>query len=77
MVAHPNRSKRESSPARNPTPDEIIQARRAAGRTQAEAAELVHSTAVAWQKWEYGERRMHPATFELFKLKTGQMPLQI
>ena len=41
--------------------------------TQAQAAALVHSTLRAWQRYEYGERRMHPALWELFLLKTGNL----
>lgn len=51
-------------------PEEIIEARKAAGLTQSEAAALVGYTRNGWQKAEYGEKRMRPATFELFKLKT-------
>ncbi|MGS0567051.1 helix-turn-helix domain-containing protein (plasmid) [Xanthomonas oryzae pv. oryzicola] len=68
MTAHPNRS-RVGHPARNPSVAEIIQAREAAGLTQTEAAGLVHSNIRSWQKWELGERRMHPAFWELFRLK--------
>ncbi|AXM15598.1 XRE family transcriptional regulator [Xanthomonas oryzae pv. oryzae] len=48
---------------------EISRARGAAGLTQTEAAALVHSNIRSWQKWELGERRMHPAFWELFRLK--------
>lgn len=67
MTNHPNRSKK--SPARNPTPDEIRAARERAGLTQTEAARLIHCGLRSWQQWELGERRMHPAMWELFKLK--------
>ena len=53
----------------DPTPDEIRAAREAAGLTQTAAAELVHSTMRAWQWWESGDRAMHPAMWELFRLK--------
>ena len=75
-MPHANRSKRNPSPARNPTPAEVIAAREAAGLTQTEAARKVYSTLRAWQRWETEDpndsRRMHPAIFELFLIKTGQ-----
>lgn len=59
----------------SPTPDEVRAARDLAGLTQAQAAELVHSTARAWQGWEAQDgpsaRRMHPGLWELFKIKSG------
>ena len=65
MVNHPNRSRT----ARNPTPAEIVAARAAANLTQAECAALLHTTLRSWAQWEYGERKMHPAFWELFNLK--------
>jgi len=67
---HPNRSRRDT-PAANPTPQRIKTAREAASQTQQEAAIEVHSNLRSWQKWEGGERRMHPAFFELYQIKTG------
>jgi putative transcriptional regulator len=52
-----------------PTPDEIRTARERAGLTQTEAGLLVHSPLRSWQHWELGERRMHPAFWELFRIK--------
>jgi DNA-binding transcriptional regulator YiaG len=69
MVSHPNRSRRRSAAA-NPRPEEIKSARLAAGLTQTEAARLVHGTLRMWQYWEAGERRMHPAIWQLFLLRT-------
>jgi len=40
-----------------------------AGLTQAGAGLRVHVGLRTWQKWELGERKMHPAFWELFKLK--------
>jgi hypothetical protein len=74
MTAHPNRSK---SPARNPSPEELKESRHTAGLSQEAAANVVYYSAVAWKKCEAGERRMHPATWELFRLKTGQLPLRV
>ena len=55
-----------------PAPDEIRAAREAAGLTQFAAAALVHANLRSWQKWEAGERAMHPAFWELFLIKSGQ-----
>jgi len=54
----------------NPTPAEIRQARESAGLTQTQAAAMIHCGLRAWQKWEGGERKMHPAMWELFQIKT-------
>ncbi len=74
---HPNRSFRAPSLARNPTPEEIRAAREAAGLTQTAAASLLYRTLRNWQQWESAKespdhRRMDPALWELFKIKTGR-----
>lgn len=51
------------------TPEEIKKARVNAGLTLREAADMVHVNIRTWQKWEAGEREMHPAFWELFTLK--------
>jgi putative transcriptional regulator len=68
MPNHPNRSKK-GGPARNPKPEEIRKAREAANLTQTQAGELVYVTLRGWQQWEAGERSMHPAFWELFRIK--------
>lgn len=73
VVNHPNRGAR--SAASHPAPEEVLAARESAGLTQSAAARLVYSTLTAWQKWEWGMRSMHPALYELFRLKTGQTSL--
>ena len=70
MTSHPNRSSTPTA-ASTPTPAQIRQAREAAGLTQTAAGQLVHSTCRVWQQWEAGDRRMHPAFFELFVIKAG------
>lgn len=71
MANHPNRGRAES-PARNPAPAEVRSTREAAGLPQTAAAELIHSTLRTWQDWEAGKARMHPAFFELFKIKINR-----
>jgi DNA-binding transcriptional regulator YiaG len=67
MSNHPNRSAGRK-PGRNPTPKEIAQTREEAGLTQTEAANLLYVSLSGWQRWEQGERRMHPALWEYFVL---------
>ena len=67
MTSHPNRSR--SHAASNPLPYEIRAARKAAGFSQTAAARLIYCTLRAWQEWEAGNRRMHPALWELWLQK--------
>ena len=53
----------------NPSPDEIKAARAASGLSQTAAAQLIHCSRSTWAEWEGGVSRMHPAFWELFKLK--------
>ena len=55
-----NHRSRAPSEGRNPSPAEIKSWREAVGLTQAQAAELIHSTGRTWEKWEQGAQRMHP-----------------
>jgi putative transcriptional regulator len=54
----------------SPDPDVVRKRRKAVGLSQSAAAHIVHSGLRTWQQWEAGERRMHPAFWELFQLKT-------
>lgn len=72
MSNHPNRSKRKDAPGANPTQQQIVDARLAANLTQTEAAALIYCTLRAWQDWEGGQRRMHPAFWELWRMKAGK-----
>jgi hypothetical protein len=58
MPAHPNRSK--TSPARNPTPEEVKALRESA---------LIYRSTRNWQQWEAVGGRMDPALWELFRRK--------
>jgi len=71
MTNHPNRS-RITSPSSNPAATDISAARMQAGLTQTAAGDLVHTALRTWQQWEAGDRRMHPAIWELFLLKIKQ-----
>ena len=71
IVTHNNRGKRRA----NPLPATIRRAREVAGLTQKQAGELLHTTPAVWMSWETSEgvnaRRMHPAFWELFLIKSG------
>jgi DNA-binding transcriptional regulator YiaG len=56
----------------SPDPTEIKSARLRAGLTQVQAAEVIYSTKRTWQDWERGLNSMHPALWELFKLKVSR-----
>lgn len=73
-MPHPNRSRKTMSPSVWPKPEEVTQAREAAGLSLDQAAALVHTSGNAWAKWEEAAtsdaaRRMHPSTWELFQAK--------
>ena len=70
MPSHPNRSL-AGSQERNPAPEEVRAAREAAGLSQTEAARVIHCTLRGWQEWEAGNRKMHPAFWELFRIKSA------
>ena len=53
-----------------PTPSEVLAARKAAGLTQTQAANLIYTTMRTWQRYEYGELPFPPAEWELFCIKT-------
>jgi DNA-binding transcriptional regulator YiaG len=65
MSNHTNRPRYQAGV---PDPEEIRAARQTSGLTQAQAAELIYSSAQAWKQWETGRNRMHPAFWRLFKL---------
>jgi DNA-binding transcriptional regulator YiaG len=53
----------------SPTPEQIKDLRTKAGRTQAECAAMLHTSLRSYQQWEAGDRRMHPAFWELLNIK--------
>lgn len=66
---HPNRSKRSPSPCRSPSGEEIALLRRMVGLTQEASAELVCYSRRGWQLCETGERKMHPAAWQLYRIR--------
>lgn len=70
MSNHQNRG-RKDVPGSNPKPQAIIDARLAANLSQTEAAGLIYSTLRTWQDWEAGVARMHPAFWELWRMKVA------
>jgi DNA-binding transcriptional regulator YiaG len=73
MSNHPNRSKKNPSESRNPDPEEIKAKRAESGLSARLAGFLVHANFRTWQQWEAGERRMHPAFWELFTIKLAML----
>lgn len=59
-----------------PAPYEIRRARESAGLNIAQAAALIWCNRASWLRWESGERRMHPAFFELFRIKIAEKDLK-
>jgi DNA-binding transcriptional regulator YiaG len=59
------------SQCRHPTTEQIKALRAQAGITQEMAATILHTTRRAYQQWEAGDRKMHPAFWELFLIKNG------
>jgi len=70
VTNHPNRGPNPNRPGRTPRPEEIIALRAQLGLTQTQAGKVIHASLKAWQQWEAGDRRMHPAFWELFRKKT-------
>lgn len=63
-----------SGRAPSPTADQVRAARLAAGHSTAEAAALVHMDARSWRYYEQGARTMHPAMWELYRIKCAMNP---
>ena len=57
-----------------PTPENVLQARKALGMTQSEAGAVLGSHNSVWRKYELGTRQMSAQLWELFLLKTNQHP---
>ena len=55
-----------------PLPQDIISARKSAGLTQTDCADLVGVSRRSWQSWESGLAYMPIASWALFLLATGQ-----
>lgn len=72
MPSHPNRGN-ANRPGRNPSPAEIKAAREAVGMSMVQAAKVVYCATRTWEDWESEkvDRRMPPAEWELFCIKTG------
>lgn len=57
-----------------PTAEQVRAARKAAGLTQAAAADLCCRTERSWQDAELGKRQLDGAAWEMFLLMTDQHP---
>ncbi len=61
-------------PGHKPVADEIRAARLAIPNlTQTEAAALIFCSLKTWQQWESGIRQMHPAFWELWRIKSKRL----
>lgn len=67
------RARRVLAPGRNPKPAEIRALRESAGLSRDEFAALVHTSRRGLEKWETGERKMHPGLWELARRKLGYL----
>jgi DNA-binding transcriptional regulator YiaG len=56
-----------------PSPADVRASRFRAGLTHRAAAALIHCAERSWQDWESGARRMHPAMWELWRRKSGEI----
>jgi ribosome-binding protein aMBF1 (putative translation factor) len=56
----------------NPTQSEIKQARKKAGLTQAQAAEVIRKKYRIWQYYESGTLKISPVLFDYFVDKTNK-----
>lgn len=54
-----------------PTIEQIKKARKEAGLTQKEAAELLGVAHITWRQYESGARNMPKINYELFCIKAG------
>jgi len=75
----------KQSSGTGPAPEEVkklrenIQASEGLGITSAQdrCAAMLHTSRRAWQQWERGDRGMHPAFWELVRLKSGSLKLDL
>ena len=59
----------------HPSAEDIRAARVAAGHSQEQAARIVYCGLRSWKRWELGEGIMPPASWALYRLRTGQITL--
>lgn len=55
------------------TSEMIIKARKIAGLTQKQSAELLYVDERTWQRWESGDRNMARGLFKLYLIETEQI----
>lgn len=60
---------------KNPTPDQILAARLAAGLSQSQAARLIDLNRFRWSDYETGKVKMSWQMWRLFRLLVGQEDL--
>lgn len=57
----------------SPAPEAVRQARKEAGITQRQAADLINCTTRAYQRYESGDRAMSAGAWELMQIKLAQL----
>lgn len=60
----------------NPTPAQVLAARKAAGMTQTQAGAVIGAPLRTWQDWESGARNMPAAKWRLWQLLIADKTLQ-
>ena len=53
----------------------LAQNRHFYGLTQAQCAALIHVSTKTWCQWEQSRRSMHPAFYELWRIKVAQLDI--
>lgn len=69
-ILRANKQAKRAGQGEVPAPAEILKARETLGLTQKQCADRIHRTLRNWQQFERGERKMDPALWELFCIKT-------
>ena len=68
-----NNEKSNPQPAQVRELRESVQHKREIGITAAQhlCADMLHTSQRAWRQWETGDRKMHPAFWELAQIKSN------
>lgn len=69
-ILRANKQAKRAGQGEVPAHAEILKARETLGLTQKQCADRIHRTLRNWQRFERGERKMDPALWELFCIKT-------
>ena len=70
------KSTKKVTTKKSPTPLMIKTLRSSMSITQMQAASFLYVSVSAWQRWELGKRKMHPALWEFFLIRTNNYTLE-